>query len=113
MHQLARTNKDLEQFSYATSHDLRAPLKSIQGLSEALSEELELKNYAEVSDFNERINKRAAKMEQLVVAMYEYTKTGNKDFDVATINLEESLKELEKSGMLNFSDLNRFLLKKI
>lgn len=64
--QLAVINKELEAFSYSVSHDLRAPLRSLDGFSQALQED-----YAEVLDevgqgFLQRIRASSQRMGQLI-----------------------------------------------
>lgn len=64
--QLAVINKELEAFSYSVSHDLRAPLRSLDGFSQALQED-----YAEVLDevgqgFLQRIRSSSQRMGQLI-----------------------------------------------
>ena len=59
-------NKELEAFSYSVSHDLRAPLRSIDGFSQAL-----LEDYAEVldedgQDYLNRVRKASQRMAQLI-----------------------------------------------
>jgi signal transduction histidine kinase len=64
--QLAAANKELEAFSYSVSHDLRAPLRSIDGFSQVL-----LKHYREQLDpqgqnYLERVRASSQRMGQLI-----------------------------------------------
>ncbi len=64
--QLVSANKELEAFSYSVSHDLRAPLRSIDGFSQALLEEYEEKFDEQGRDFLHRIRKSSQRMAQLI-----------------------------------------------
>lgn len=67
--ELSRTNKELESFSYSVSHDLRAPLRAIDGFSHAL-----LEDYADVldetgQDFLRRVRVASQRMGDLIDAL--------------------------------------------
>lgn len=59
-------NKELEAFSYSVSHDLRAPLRSIDGFSHALLEDYGEKVDATGKDFLQRVRAASQRMAQLI-----------------------------------------------
>ena len=64
--ELLATNKELEAFSYSVSHDLRAPLRSIDGFSLALLEDYEEKLDAEGKDSLHRVRAATQRMGVLI-----------------------------------------------
>jgi PAS domain S-box-containing protein len=63
---LEATNKELETFSYSVSHDLRAPLRRLEGLSLALLEDCSDRLDETGKDYIKRIRGEIESMEQLV-----------------------------------------------
>ncbi len=64
--QFAATNKELETFSYSVSHDLRSPLRSIDGFSQALMEDYHDKLDETGHDYLERLRNASQKMGELI-----------------------------------------------
>jgi PAS domain S-box-containing protein len=64
--QLAAANKELEAFSYSVSHDLRAPLRSIDGFSQALLEDYTDKLDALGQNYLSRVRAATQRMAQLI-----------------------------------------------
>src|SRR6266540_3795035 len=64
--QLEATNKELEAFSYSVSHDLRAPLRSIDGFSLALLEDYGDRLDAHGQDYLQRVRAATQRMAQLI-----------------------------------------------
>ncbi len=64
--QLAAANQELEAFSYSVSHDLRAPLRSIDGFSQALLEDYADALDAPGQDYLGRVRTAAQRMGELI-----------------------------------------------
>jgi len=86
-HELATANKELETFSYSVSHDLRAPLRSIDGFSQAL-----LEDYGNALDENgkeylHRVQKATQRMAQLIDDMLRLSRLTRVEMTIKTVDL--------------------------
>jgi PAS domain S-box-containing protein len=64
--ELATANKELEAFSYSVSHDLRAPLRSIDGFGQAILEDYADKLDEQGKDYIKRVRTATQRMGQLI-----------------------------------------------
>lgn len=75
--ELAHANEELEQFAYVTSHDLRAPLRTISGFSTILRHDLEgLDLDEDVQGSLDEITGGVARMQALITALLDYSRLG-------------------------------------
>jgi light-regulated signal transduction histidine kinase (bacteriophytochrome) len=99
--ELAATNKELEAFSYSVSHDLRAPLRSMTGFSEALLEENKGSLSPQAVDYLHRISNAAHRMGRLVDDLLRLSRVTRAEIKKVHINLsglaEEIAGELQSS----------------
>ena len=87
--QLETSNRELEAFSYSVSHDLRSPLRSINGWSHALSEDY-IKDLDDTAlQYLDRISSEANRMGALIDALLAFSKMTRIDFNATKINLSE------------------------
>ncbi len=72
--ELARANRELESFSYSVSHDLRAPLRAINGFSRILQDSEEFALSESSRDLLERIVRNTNRMGDLIDDILEYSR---------------------------------------
>lgn len=87
--QLVAANKELEAFSYSVSHDLRAPLRGIDGWSLALMEDYGPQLSSEALSYLQRVRGEAQRMGQLIDDMLRLSRVSRADLVRVTINLSE------------------------
>ena len=84
---LSAINKELEAFSYSVSHDLRAPLRSLDGFSQALLEDHGDRLDAEGKDYLARVRAAAQRMGQLIDDMLKLSRVSRAELSVESTDL--------------------------
>lgn len=87
--QLTAANKELEAFSYSVSHDLRAPLRGIDGFTKILYEQYGRNFDAQGQDYLLRVRKAAQRMGQLIDDMLNFSRIGRREMQRAPVDLSE------------------------
>jgi len=87
--QLEATNKELESFSYSVSHDLRAPLRSIDGFSMALLEEYNDQLDVEGKDYLKRVRSASQRMGQIIDDLLSLSRISRRELHKEEVNLSE------------------------
>lgn len=107
---LDQRNKDLNQFTYVVSHDLKAPLRAIQNLSQWLQEDLgdriPLENQKQLMLMASRVNL----METLISDLLQYSRAGRTKQPPELVNLGELLTEIVSTLTVPLGVTVRFTL---
>jgi PAS domain S-box-containing protein len=86
---LEATNKELEAFSYSVSHDLRAPLRHIDGFIEMLQERTKTTLDDQSQHYMEMIVNSVNKMETLIDDLLSFSRMGRKEMSKSQVDLNE------------------------
>jgi signal transduction histidine kinase len=84
-----RTLAELEAFNYSVSHDLRAPLRPLDGFSQALLEDYGAQLDARGQDYLKRIRAAAQRMGQLIDDLLQLSRISRSDVKRQAVNLSE------------------------
>jgi light-regulated signal transduction histidine kinase (bacteriophytochrome) len=94
-------NKELESFSYSVSHDLRAPLRAINGYAKMLEEDYQTLFDGEGKRLLSTIRENAKKMGVLIDDLLSFSRLGKKEINKSMLNMNtlaaEAMAELKKT----------------
>lgn len=90
---LERTNAELDQFAYAASHDLRAPLRGIANLADWIEEDLGAAAPRKVREHLAMLKARAARMDRLIRGLLELARVGRARQQPERVDVTELLHE--------------------
>jgi PAS domain S-box-containing protein len=86
--ELERSMRDMEAISYSIAHDLRAPLRSVNGFSSLISEEEGDRLSPLARDMFERITRASRNMGQMITDMLELLRVVRVDLTAVPVNLQ-------------------------
>ena len=92
--QLEAANKELESFSYSVSHDLRAPLRSIDGFSTALMVDYMDELDPQAKDYLQRVRSASQRMGRLIDDLLNLSRVMRSDMSVHAVNISELAEEV-------------------
>jgi PAS domain S-box-containing protein len=88
-HQLEMVNKELEAFSYSVSHDLRSPLRAVNGYAKILEEDYFKVLDEEGQRLLKTVQYNAKKMGVLIDDLLSFSRLGRKDVKKSLVNMTE------------------------
>ncbi len=104
--QINEVNKELESFSYAVSHDLRAPLRAIDGFSAALIEDYDQVLDDNAQDYLARIRRNASYMSTLIDALLMLSRLGREKLTFKPTALHDIVSEIVSKYQQNHPEKN-------
>ncbi len=95
--ELGTINRELETFSYSVSHDLRVPLRAIDGFSGALAEDYSASLGKKGRDYLEKVRVGVKSMNQLIEDLLNLSRIGRRPMNRRRVSLEDVAKEAYQS----------------
>ncbi|RYG02733.1 MAG: hypothetical protein EOO02_09945, partial [Chitinophagaceae bacterium] len=102
--QLARSNAELEQFAYVTSHDLQEPLRKIQMFSSILIGKS--KSNEGALEYTRKISDSAKRMTSLITDLLDYSRLSQQDPVFSKIDLNKTIRNITQDFELLLEQKN-------
>lgn len=92
--ELARSNKELEQFAFVASHDLQEPLRKIQAFGDRLKTKCDAAHLQDGHDYLDRMQNAAARMQTLIYDLLTFSRVISRTEPFVPIDLNVVMKEI-------------------
>ena len=93
--ELARSNKELEQFAYVASHDLQEPLRMVASFCQLLEKKYNDQIDTKGKEYIHFAVDGAKRMQALVDALLSYAKVGKKDVEINPVDLNQIIRTIK------------------
>jgi len=90
---LTETNKELDDFTYVVSHDLKEPLRGIEAFSSILVDEYGAKLEGEAHEYLQTLRASASRMKDLINDLLKLSRIGRRRYPVAPVPFQEVVAE--------------------
>jgi PAS domain S-box-containing protein len=91
---LQQTIADLEAFSFTISHDLRSPLRAMQGFARVVLTDYADRLDAQARDYLERISNSAVRLDKLILEVLTYSRIGRRELALKLVDLNQLVEEV-------------------
>ena len=85
---------ELEAFSYTISHDLRSPLRAMQGFAQAINEDYAEKLDETGKNYLQRIQNAAERLDRLIQDLLAYTRISREDAALVPLDLDKFVRDI-------------------
>jgi signal transduction histidine kinase len=102
--ELEAANQELDAFSYSISHDLRAPLRAMQGFTEALLEDYGERLDSTGQDYAQRIVAASHRMDALIQDLLAYSRLSRTEVRLDAVNVESVVDDVCGQLATEFKD---------
>jgi signal transduction histidine kinase len=102
--ELEAANQELDAFSYSISHDLRAPLRAMQGFTEALLEDYGERLDSIGQDYAQRIVAASHRMDALIQDLLAYSRLSRTEVRLDAVNVESVVDDVCGQLATEFKD---------
>lgn len=102
--QLAAANKELETFCYTVSHNLRSPLRHINGYINLIKEDIVSTLDDQHKYYLTSVSDSANEMDSLINDLLTFSKMGRKEFLTSVVDLNKMIKNVIKEFKLETSE---------
>ncbi len=92
--ELRKKNKDLDDFAYVVSHDLKAPLRGIDNITKWIEEDHAADLTPDVKQNLELIKGRTHRLENMINGLLDYARIGKVKKELENVDLKATVKEL-------------------
>jgi len=93
---LEKRNKELDQFAYITSHDLKSPLRGINNLAEWIEEDMAITMTEDSKKYFSMLKGRVHRMESLINSLLKYSRAGRVSGEQEIVNTNHVINQVLK-----------------